>query len=49
MTAQPRVLKVADFGLARTTVESTTTYTGDAAPIKWLAPEAIEGKFSTAR
>jgi hypothetical protein len=46
-----RVVKVADFGLARITNEDTYASTIDASagPAKWMAPETIEkGKFSPA-
>jgi hypothetical protein len=46
-----RVVKVADFGLARITNEDTYASTVDASagPAKWMAPETIEkGKFSPA-
>ena len=50
MTAHPRLLKVADFGLARHAGDArAATYAGDGGPVKWLAPEALDGSFSTAR
>ena len=47
MTAQPRILKVSDFGLARNEKEGNSTFTQDG-PVKWTAPEALDGSFTFA-
>jgi serine/threonine protein kinase len=49
LVGEHRVVKIADFGLARLTVdEEYTASAGSKFPIKWTAPEAANyNKFST--
>merc|ERR1712167_272307 len=57
-TSGSRVFRIADFGLARAAragaddnvenAENLYTSRGGLVPIKWTAPEALDGKFSTA-